>query len=413
MKILVLNCGSSSVKYRLFAIGVTEETLVGGMVERIGLHNARHIFKLADGNRIIRQDISIENHHQAIGLVLETLVHSDNCVLTSVTDIDAVGHRVVHGGKQFSGSVPIDKTVVQALYDNVDLAPLHNPHNIAGIEAVTSLMPGVAQVAVFDTAFHQTIPARAHHYALPYELCEKHRIRRYGFHGTSHRFVVQEAARYMGRPVEELRIISCHLGNGASVSAIKYGQSIDTSMGFTPLEGLVMGTRSGDMDPAVVLFLMDKLGLSTSEANELLNKKSGVLGVSGHTSDMREIEEAVYSDLGGRILNTGHPHHRRARLALEMYIYRLKKYIGAYAAAMGGLDALVFTGGVGEHSKVIPEDACSELEFLGIELGVRIDLGRGWYELSKTESQVRVLVIPTNEELMIARDTYQVAGGKR
>jgi acetate kinase len=405
---MVLNCGSSSVKYSLFVMGATEASLASGLVERIGLDNPRLIHKLPDGQKIVREDVPVQDHRQAIRLVLETLTHPAYGVLASTDEIEAVGHRVVHGGERFAASVRIDDAVMQALYDHVGLAPLHNPPNITGIEAVRAALPDVVQVGVFDTAFHQTMPPHAHVYALPYELYEKYRIRRYGFHGTSHRFVAHEAARFLGRPLEELRLITCHLGNGASVTAVQYGRSVDTSMGFTPLEGLEMGTRCGDLDPAIVFFLMEKEGLDVVEVNELLNKKSGVLGVSGYTFDMREIEAAVYSDVRRRTLNTHHPHHRRARLALDIYNYRVKKYIGAYAAAMGGADAVVFTGGIGEHSEVTPDEACAGMEFMGIELGAETDLGNGWYELSKPTSRVRVLIVPTNEELMIARDTYRI-----
>lgn len=411
MKIMVLNCGSSSVKYSLFTMGDTETALVSGLVERIGLDDPRLIHKLAGGRKVVQEDVAVQNHRQAIQLVLETLTHPEYGVLASTAEIDAVGHRVVHGGERFACSVRINADVIRALYDHVELAPLHNPPNITGIEAVTAILPDVPQVGVFDTAFHQTMPPQAYVYALPYELYEKYRIRRYGFHGTSHRFVAQEAARFLGRPLEKLRLITCHLGNGASITAVKYGQSVDTSMGFTPLEGLEMGTRCGDLDPAIVFYLMEKEGLDAAGVNELLNKKSGVLGVSGYTSDMREIEAAVYSDIRRRVLNTDHPHHRRAKLALDIYNYRVKKYIGAYAAAMGGLDAVVFTGGIGEHSEVTPDEACAGMEFMGIELGPEIKLGDDWYELSKPTSRVRVLIIPTDEELMIARDTFEVVAG--
>jgi acetate kinase len=411
MKIMVLNCGSSSVKYSLFAMGETEQALVRGLVERIGLDDPRLMHKLSDGRKIVQEDVPVRNHQHAVRLVLEALTHAEYGVLSSTDEIDAVGHRVVHGGERFARSVRIDGEVMQTLYDHVDLAPLHNPPNITGIEAVMAILPHVPQVGVFDTAFHQTMPPHAYIYALPYEFYTKYRIRRYGFHGTSHRFVTQEAARFLGRPLEELRLITCHLGNGASIAAVKYGQSMDTSMGFTPLEGLEMGTRCGDLDPAIVFFLMEKEGLDAAGANELLNKKSGVLGVSGYTSDMREIEEAAYSDIEQRAPNTDHPHHRRAKLALDIYNYRVKKYIGAYAAAMGGVDAVVFTGGIGEHSEVTPDDACAGMEFMGIELGPEINLGNGWYELSESTSRVRVLIIPTNEELMIARDTYGIVQG--
>jgi acetate kinase len=411
MKIMVLNCGSSSVKYSLFAMGETEQALVRGLVERIGLDDPRLMHKLSDGRKIVQEDVPVRNHQHAVRLVLEALTHAEYGVLSSTDEIDAVGHRVVHGGERFARSVRIDGEVMQTLYDHVDLAPLHNPPNITGIEAVMAILPHVPQVGVFDTAFHQTMPPHAYIYALPYELYTNYRIRRYGFHGTSHRFVTQEAARFLGRPLEELRLITCHLGNGASIAAVKYGQSMDTSMGFTPLEGLEMGTRCGDLDPAIVFFLMEKEGLDAAGANELLNKKSGVLGVSGYTSDMREIEEAAYSDIEQRAPNTDHPHHRRAKLALDIYNYRVKKYIGAYAAAMGGVDAVVFTGGIGEHSEVTPDDACAGMEFMGIELGPAINLGNGWYELSESTSRVRVLIIPSNEELMIARDTYGIVQG--
>jgi acetate kinase len=408
MKVMVLNCGSSSVKYSLFAMGEAEKALVSGLVERIGLDDPRLTHKLADGRQVVQGNVAVQNHREAIRLVLATLTHPEHGVLASTGEIDAVGHRVVHGGERFARSIRIDAEVMQALRDHMDLAPLHNPPNITGIEAVTDILPHVPQVGVFDTAFHQTMPPHAYIYALPYEFYERYRIRRYGFHGTSHRYVAQEAARFLDRPLAELRLVTCHLGNGASVAAVKYGRSVDTSMGFTPLEGLMMGTRCGDLDPAVVLFLMEEEGLDPDQANELLNKKSGLLGVSGYTSDMREIEAAVYSDIEQRTLNTEHPHHRRAKLALDIYNYRVKKYIGAYTAAMGGADAVVFTGGIGEHSEVTPDEACAGMAYMGLELGPVIDLGDGWYELSKPTSRVRVLIIPTDEELMIARDTFKI-----
>ena len=408
MKVMVLNCGSSSVKYSLFAMGEAETALVSGLVERIGLDDPRLTHKLADGRQVVQGNVAVQNHREAIRLVLATLTRPEHGILASTGEIDAVGHRVVHGGERFTRSVRIDAEVMQALRDHMDLAPLHNPPNITGIEAVTAILPHLPQVGVFDTAFHQTMPPQAYIYALPYELYEKYRIRRYGFHGTSHRFVAQEAARFLGRPLEELRLVTCHLGNGASVAAVRFGRSVDTSMGFTPLEGLMMGTRCGDLDPAVVLFLMAKEDLDPNEVNELLNKKSGLLGVSGYTSDMREIKAAVYSDIEQRTLNTEHAHRQRAKLALDIYNYRVKKYIGAYAAAMGGVDAVILTGGIGEHSEVTPDEACADMEYMGIELGPVIDLGNGWYELSKPTSRVRVLIIPTNEELMIARDTFEI-----
>jgi len=411
MKILVLNCGSSSVKYSLFAMDETERALVGGLVERIGLDDPRLVHKPADGRKVVRENVPVRNHHGAVELVLETLTHPEHGVIASAGEIDAVGHRVVHGGERFAQSTRIDGEVMQALRDHVELAPLHNPPNITGIEAVAAILPRVPQVGVFDTAFHQTMPPQAYIYGLPYEYYQKHGIRRYGFHGTSHRFVAQEAARFLGRPLADLRLITCHLGNGASIAAVKGGRSVDTSMGFTPLEGLMMGSRCGDLDPAIVPFLMEREGLNTDEIDALLNKKSGVLGVSGYTSDMRDIEEAAYSDIEKRTPNVDHPHHRRSKLALDVYNYRVKKYIGAYAAAMGGVDAVIFTGGIGEHSEVTPDDACAGMGFMGIELGPVQKLGGGWYELSRPDSPVRVLVIPTDEELMIARDTFEIVAG--
>jgi acetate kinase len=421
MTILAINCGSSSIKFGLISFGENEDLLVRGLVERIGLGDSRLTFTLSSGERMVLDNMMHLNHERAIDLVLESLTDPKTGVISSVDEIYAVGHRVVHGGEGIRGPVLIDDQVMQLLSDRSDLAPLHNPPNIAGIKAVSSALPKVLQVAVFDTAFHQTMPKHAYIYPLPYELYEKYGIRRYGFHGTSYRYVAEEAARFLGRALEDLRIIICHLGGGASIAAVKFGASVDTSMGFTPLEGLEMGTRCGDLDPSVVLYLMEKAGMSAIEVGDLLNNRSGLLGVSGYSSDMREIEEAVFCDVGRRDLkigylkkrnlNTGHPHHSRSKLALEIYVYRIKKYIGAYAAAMGGLDAVIFTGGVGENSEVVPEEACSEMELFGIRLGPRVDLGSGWYELSGSGSQVRVLVIPTDEEMMIARETYRLLRG--
>lgn len=417
MIILVLNCGSSSVKYSLFSIGSEEKRLVRGSIDRIGFHNARLIQE--SGGSKAEYQLSVRDHSHAISQLLDILAHNDNSnngnnsdssksILPSLDYIDAVGHRVVHGGDRFASAVRIDDNVLDFLRDHLYLAPLHNPPNLEGIEAVASLIPRIPQVAVFDTAFHQTLPPYAYVYALPYELYEKHRIRRYGFHGISHRFIAHEASRILNRPAEELRLITCHLGNGSSIAAIKYGRSVDTTMGFTPLEGLAMGTRCGDLDPAIVLFLQDREGMSPAEIGDLLNKSSGMAGLSGCSSDMREILKAVYVDGHKRTLNKGHPHHERSKLALDVYIYRVKKYIGAYAAAMGGVDAIVFTGGIGQNLSVIQEEACAGLQFMGVEIGSARSLGNGCYCLSKPTSDVKVLTIPTDEELMIARDTLRI-----
>lgn len=418
MIILVLNCGSSSVKYSLFSIGSEEKRLVRGYIDRIGFHNAR----LIQESRVSKAEyqLKIIDHSHAISQLLNILAHNDNSdssnnsnnnsrsILPSLDYIDAVGHRVVHGGDRFASAVRIDDDVLGFLRDHLYLAPLHNPPNLEGIEAIARLTPHVPQVAVFDTAFHQTLPPHAYVYALPYELYEKHRIRRYGFHGISHRFIAQETARILNRPAEELRLITCHLGNGSSIAAIKYGRSVDTTMGFTPLEGLAMGTRCGDLDPAIVLFLQDREDMSPAEIGDLLNKRSGMAGLSGYSSDMREILRAVYLDDQGRTLNKGHPHHERSKLALDVYIYRIKKYIGAYAAAMGGTDAIVFTGGIGQNLSVIQGDVCEGLQFMGVEMGSVKNLGKCCYCLSKPISNVKVLMIPTDEELMIARETLRI-----
>jgi acetate kinase len=406
MVILVLNCGSSSVKYCLFSIDLQEICLVRGSVRRIGLSNTVLIQESTKGR--IEQQVAAENHRQAIYILIEALTKPHQSVLPSIDSIEAVGHRVVHGGEAFTYPVKLDEKTIKALRRISNLAPLHNPHNLAGIEAVSCFLPDAIQVAVFDTAFHQTLPSYAYLYALPLELYEKFGIRRYGFHGTSHRFVMQEAARIVRKPVEKLRIISCHLGNGSSISAIKYGKSVDTSMGFTPLEGLVMGTRCGDLDPTIPMFLLGEGSLDQTEVSDILNKKSGLVGLSGYSSDMMEIIKAVYSDEYYRIFNKTHPHHEKAKLALEIFIYRLRKYIGAYAAALGGLDVLIFTGGIGQNSSVIPNEACNELQFMGIEIGPARNMANGCFELSKPTSKVKVLVIPTDEELMIARDTWNL-----
>jgi acetate kinase len=402
MKVLVLNCGSSSVKYQLFALdGQVEEVLGSGIVEEVGLGSPSLTHRQPGHEKKVWTDLAIGNHKDAIQMVLNVLVDPEYGVLASVQSLEAVGHRVVHGGEQFAGSVRITEAVLQALYENIPLAPLHNPPNIQGIEAIRALLPHIPQVGVFDTAFHQTMTPDAYLYAIPYRFYGKYGIRRYGFHGTSHRYVAQRAAEYLGRPLEELRIITCHLGNGASVTAVRQGRSVLTSMGFTPLEGLVMGTRCGDLDPAIVPFLMDKEGLDVDGINQLLNKESGVLGLSELSSDMRVFEEAIHT-------GPAHPHYQRSMLVLKHYTLRIKSYLGAYAAVMGGLDCVVFTGGVGENFTEVCDWSCQGLEFLGIA-GVQARQAQGQIvEASAPGSKVKVMIVPTNEELAIARDTYEI-----
>ncbi len=391
MKILVVNCGSSSLKYQLIDMN-NDNSLAQGLVERIGIEGSKLTQKANGQKYIIEQPM--ESHQDAIKLVLEALVDETYGVIKSMDEISAVGHRVVHGGENYAESVLIDDEVMKALEECVKLAPLHNPPNITGINACKALMPNTPMVTVFDTAFHQSMPDKAYMYALPYELYEKHGIRRYGMHGTSHRYVSQRVSEVIGKPMEELKIITCHLGNGASCAAIKNGKSVDTSMGFTPLEGLVMGTRCGDIDPAIVPFIQKAENLSAAEVDALMNKKSGVFGLSGVSSDFRDIEEAEANG------------NDRARLALEVFYYRVKKYIGAYTAAMGGVDVIVFTAGLGENSKECRELVCEGLEYLGVKIDKEKNNFRGEERLISTEdSSVKVFVIPTNEELMIAKDT--------
>ena len=392
MKILVINCGSSSLKYQFLDMN-NESVLAKGLVERIGIEGSvlKHE-KTGMDKEVINADI--KDHEIALKLVMDALVNEKYGAIKDLSEIDAVGHRVVHGGESFAKSVLIDENVMKGIKDCIDLAPLHNPPNITGIRACQKLLPNVKMVAVFDTAFHQTMPESSYIYAIPYEYYEKYRIRRYGFHGTSHLFVSERAAQIMGKNKEDLNIITCHLGNGASVSAIKGGKCIDTSMGLTPLEGLIMGTRSGDMDPAIVTFLMEKEGLSAKEVDNILNKKSGVLGISGVSSDFRDIEEEAEKG------------NKKAQLALDMFHTRVKKYIGAYAAQLGHVDALVFTAGLGENSAESREEICKNMDFLGIEIDTNVNKGRGKETLISTEnSKVKVYIIPTNEELVIARDT--------
>ena len=392
MKALVINCGSSSLKYQLFDM-TDESVLAKGLVERIGLPGSILIHRPGEEKIEIKEEI--ENHAKAISLVLAALTDKNHGVVKSLEEINCVGHRVVHGGEAFSGSVAITPAVMEALKANIELAPLHNPPNIMGIDACTELMPGVPQVGVFDTAFHQTMPAEAYIYALPYEYYEKYKVRRYGFHGTSHRFVTQRALAMLGNP--DAKIITCHLGNGASLAAVKGGKCIDTSMGLTPLEGLAMGTRSGDIDPAIIEFIMNKENLTIAQMSNVLNKKSGVLGISGVSSDFRDIESAAEEG------------NQRAQLALDRFAYVVQKYIGSYVAAMDGVDAIVFTAGLGENSASMRKKICSGLKFLGIEIDDAKNKIRGEeIEISTPGSKTKVLVIPTNEELMIARDTVEI-----
>lgn len=397
MKVLVMNCGSSSLKYQLINME-NEELLAKGIAERIGIEGSFVKHETTGKEKLVVEE-PMKDHKAAIKIVLDALVHSEYGAIKSMDEIAAVGHRVVHGGEKFVGSIVIDKEVKATLEECSDIAPLHNPPNLMGIYACEEILPEVPMVAVFDTAFHQTMPAASYMYALPYELYEKHKIRRYGFHGTSHKYVAMRAAEMLGKPLENLKIITCHLGNGASVTAVKNGKSVDTSMGFTPLEGLVMGTRCGDMDPAIISYWMEKEKITIEEVNNIMNKKSGVLGISEVSSDFRDIEEAA---------DTG---NEKARLALDVYYQRVKKYIGAYAAEMGGLDAVVFTAGLGENSFIARKAICSGLEFLGIKIDDEKNNVRGEETIITTEdATTKVLLIPTNEELMIARETKTLVG---
>lgn len=395
MNILIINCGSSSLKYQLINMN-DESVLAKGLVERIGIEGAKVTHETTGKEEVVIEE-PMKDHRKALELVLGALVNEEYGAIKSMDEINAVGHRVVHGGESFAESVLIDDEVMTALDECIDLAPLHNPPNIMGIEACKELMEDTPMVAVFDTAFHQSIPEENYTYALPYRLYEEHGIRKYGFHGTSHKYVTQRAADMLDKKEEDLNIITCHLGNGASIAAVKNGKSIDTSMGFTPLEGLAMGTRSGDMDPAIIPFLMEKDNLSIEDVNNLLNKESGVYGISELSSDFRDLEDAM---------NEG---NKKAELALKVFINRVKKYIGSYTALLPELDGVVFTAGIGENSAMIREAVCEGLEHLGIELDKELNDIRGKEAIvSKEGSKVSVLVIPTNEELMIARDTLNI-----
>ncbi len=394
MIVLVVNCGSSSLKYQLINMD-NEEVMAKGLVEKIGLPDSQLTHKWNGQKKEIKQ--SIPDHQVAVKLVLDILTDAECGVIKSMDAIDAVGHRVVHGGEEFAASTLITDEVMKALEKCSAMAPLHNPPNIIGINACKAIMPGVPQVGVFDTAFHQTMPAKAFMYGLPYELYKEDHIRRYGFHGTSHRYVAGEVAKVMGKPVEELRIINCHLGNGSSLAAIKYGKCVDTTMGFTPLAGVLMGTRCGDIDPAIVLNVMDNHNLSTKEMDTLMNKKSGVLGISGVSSDFRDLGQAAAEG------------NERARLALDMFHYQVRKEIGAFAAAMGGVDVITFTAGVGENGIEDRAAIAEGLEYLGAKLDPQRNNVRGKDALISTDdSTVKMYVIPTNEEIMIARDTKDI-----
>ena len=398
MKVLVINCGSSSLKYQLIDMN-NEESLAQGLVERIGIDGSILTQKVEGKDKYV-VETPLKDHQDAIELVLKSLVDENYGVIKSMDEISAVGHRVVHGGEKYASSVVLDENVIKNLDEFTKLAPLHNPPNIIGINACKALMPKTPMVAVFDTAFHQTMPEKAFMYPLPYELYTEDHIRRYGFHGTSHKYVAGEVAKWVKKDIKDLKTITCHLGNGVSVTAVDGGKSVDTTMGFTPLDGIIMGSRSGSIDPAIVTYLIKEKGYSVDEVNDILNKKSGVLGVSGVGTDFRDIRNAVEKENSSRAL-----------LAMDIYGYQIKKQIGAYAAAMGGVDTIVFTAGIGEHAPEIRVRALTNMEFLGIEIDVEKNdnqnIGDGM-EISKETSKVKVFVIPTNEELMIAKETLEL-----
>ena len=399
MKILVLNSGSSSVKYKFFDLeGNSDKVLAEGGAEKIGLPGGFLKFKRADGSKETI-DLGQTDHLGAIKAILNVLTDPKEGCIKSYDEIDAVGHRLVHGGDKFSQSVIIDEAVKEKMRECYDIAPLHNPANMIGIEAITAIMPDVPQVGVFDTAFHQTMPPKAYMYALPYKYYTEDGVRRYGFHGTSHRYVSQRVCEFLGVDINKQRIITCHIGNGASMAAVVGGKCIDTSMGLTPVEGLMMGTRVGDIDPGALTYIMNKHKLSADQLQTIINKESGVLGVSGVSSDMRDIEAAVAAG------------NERARLALDMYELRITKYIGAYAAEMNGVDIIVFTGGVGENQMGLRDDVCATLGFMGVEIDKEVNARTRSVEavISTAASPVKVCVIPTDEELMIARDTMALA----
>lgn len=399
MKILVINAGSSSIKYQLLDME-KDLVLAKGQADRIGIEGGNFKQK-AVGREDYKLDIQMENHAAAVKLVLDALVSEEHGVIQSLKEISAVGHRVLHGGERFSGSVVINDEVIAAIEDCCELGPLHNPHNLTGIRACEKMMPGVPQVAVFDTGFHQTMPEYAYLYALPYEYYEKYRIRRYGFHGTSHRYVSMRTAKLLGKAPEELKIVTCHLGNGSSICAVKGGKCFDTTMGLTPLEGIMMGTRCGSIDPAIVPLLMKKENLTPDQIDTIMNKKSGMLGVTQKTSDNRDIEAGAKAG------------DARCQLVESMLVHQLTKYIGGYAAAMGGVDAIVFAGGIGENNPHYRERVAKNLEFLGVAIDTEKNnhamRGNAEVDISLPDAKVRMLVIPTNEEWMIAKDTEELA----
>ncbi len=400
MNILVINSGSSSIKYQLLDMP-EGKVFAKGMVDKIGLHGSYILNDRDDGDHV-KLEGNIIDHQMGIEYILGIISSKKHGSIKSFDEIDAVGHRVVHGGEAFHGSVLISNNVIKKLEECVDLAPLHNPANLKGIYAMQELLPDVLQVGAFDTAFHQTMPAHSFMYAIPYSLYTKYSIRRYGFHGTSHRYVSQRACEILGVDFKKQKIVTCHLGNGASMAAIQNGKSIDTSMGLTPVEGLIMGTRSGDLDLGVLTYIMKKEAIGNTTANTLINKFSGMLGISGVSSDMREIEQAAEEG------------NERAKLALDMYTYRIRKYIGAYATAMGGIDILVFTGGVGENSKIVRMNVCADLDFIGIQMdSEKNDTHGKESKICSAESRVKVLVVPTNEELVIAQDTMKFVEKKK
>ena len=397
MNVLVINCGSSSLKYQLINSD-TEDVLAKGLCERIGI-DGRLVYQKAGLDKEITE-CAMPTHKEAIQFVLDALTNEKTGAIKSLKEVDAVGHRVVHGGEKFAASAVITDEMIAAVKECNDLAPLHNPANLIGIDVCSELMPGVPQVGVFDTAFHQTMPPKAYMYALPYEYYKNYGIRKYGFHGTSHKYVSQKAAEFLGKPAEDLKIVTCHLGNGSSITAVDGGKCVDTSMGFTPLDGVPMGTRTGSMDPAVVTYLINQKGMSAKDVDALMNKESGVSGVSGVSSDFRDLSAAAKEG------------NDRAQLALDMFSYQVKKDIGAYAAAMGGVDAVVFTAGVGENDAATRSAVVEGLDFMGIKINEDKNAVRGTVDISADDATVKTLVIPTNEELMIAIDTKRLVEGK-
>ncbi len=397
MKILTLNCGSSSIKFQLINVK-SRDVLASGVVERIGENTALYTYK-SEFYTKKKREMVIENHTKGIQLILDNLMNPDHGVIKNENEIFGVGHRLVHGGEFYSNSVVIDSKVMNVLNQCIELAPLHNPANIKGVEAISEALPNVKQCGVFDTAFHQTIPSKAYLYALPLSYYKENKIRRYGFHGTSHKFVALETEKYLNKNIEDLKIITCHIGNGASITAINKGKSVDTSMGFTPLEGLMMGTRCGDIDPAIPIYMMQNMKMSVEEVNTTLNKKSGILGLSHISNDMREIEEEILTNK-----------NEQAIKAFEVYCYKIKKYIGSYAAVMNGVDVIVFTGGVGENMPILRDWVLKDMDYLGIKLNEKENnqFKGGILDLTDKDSKVKILKVPTNEELMIALETEEL-----